>query len=127
MTNTKGVTVSSIPELLGVTLTNIVVKRNSVDDSITFTRADGADVWMGHIQDCCESVDITDINGDVEDLLGSPLLVAEVRTLELPVDYGDAQATFYELRTARGGVTIRWNGTSNGYYSTSVTILERKS
>ena len=33
---------------------------------------------------------------------------------------GDEQWTFYELASNRGSVTLRWYGSSNGYYGTGV-------
>lgn len=74
-----------------------------------------------HAQDCCESVRIEDVCGDLSDLEGSPILVAE----EVSSEYnetcsGDEQWTFYKFSTIKGSVTVRWYGSSNGYYSTSV-------
>lgn len=85
-----------------------------------------ADV-MNHYQDCCESVSLNDITGDIADLLGSPILVAEESTSqETPADFTheyepESQTwTFYKLATAKGYVDLRWFGESNGYYSESV-------
>lgn len=99
-------------------------------DSILFTTADGTQYAMHHVGDCCESVDIEDINGDLQDLVGSPILQAEevVSTDPQPgqevSDYESFTWTFYKLATAKGYVTIRWYGSSNGYYSESVDFDE---
>ena len=80
-----------------------------------------------HSQDCCEHVDINDIVGDLEDLVGEPLLIAEEVSGETPVDFNEAEHesvtwTFYKFATRKGYVDVRWLGESNGYYSESVSL-----
>ena len=79
-----------------------------------------------HYQDCCESVSIDDIVGDLSDLEGEPLLIAEEVSGEAPVledEYHDVvEWTFYKFATRKGYVDVRWFGESNGYYSTSVSL-----
>ena len=79
---------------------------------------------MYHQQDCCESVVVEDIAGDLEDLEGYPILRAEERTEDGKSSYGKALYTFYELATIKGSVTIRWLGESNGYYGVAVSIRD---
>jgi hypothetical protein len=110
-------------EILGKVLTSIEIDRNT--DEIYFTCSDGSEYCMAHYQSCCESVTIEDINGDVNDIIGSTILVAEERISEKDTDYGSETYTFYTLRTINGSIDIRWYGSSNGYYSESVSFFKR--
>jgi hypothetical protein len=99
------------------------------EDVITFTTSDGEMYSMFHYQDCCESVSIHDIVGDMQDLVGEPLLVAEEVSGETPAGWEDEchdshTWTFYKFATRKGYVDIRWLGESNGYYSESVTFCK---
>jgi len=96
-----------------------------------FFECDNGEIFqMYHEQDCCENVYVEDIAGDINDLIGSPITMAEeVRNLNGENDtkplceYDDSFTwTFYKLATIKGYVTIRWYGESNGYYSESVDI-----
>lgn len=79
-----------------------------------------------HSQDCCESVYIESIVGDLNDLVGVPLLLSEEVSSddEGPLhEYEDSYTwTFYKFATIKGYVDVRWYGSSNGYYSESVSL-----
>jgi len=80
-----------------------------------------------HYQDCCESVYIESIVGELSDLEGEPLLIAEEVSGEIPEakedEYIDSRTwTFYKFATRKGYVDVRWFGESNGYYSESVDL-----
>ena len=85
---------------------------------------------MYHHQDCCENVTVEDVCGDVADIVGSPLTLAEKSTSDKNPEgvvkkYQDSFTwTFYKLATVKGYVTIRWYGESNGYYSEGVSFEE---
>lgn len=108
-------------ELVGKTFTRI---KNERSDELVFYDTDGEIYVMYHQQDCCESVYIEDIDGDLEDLLHSPILMAEaVSESGNDSDYGTSTWTFYKIATIKGTVTLRWLGESNGYYSESVDFV----
>lgn len=102
----------------------VSVEGKAGGDCLTMRDEDGRVFEFYHEQDCCERVHIEDIAGDLDDLVGSPLLVAEEVSNEgaEPPDQSDDSYTwtFYRFATVRGTVTVRWLGESNGYYSESV-------
>ena len=113
--------------LKGQTLSIIVVDRELHE--ITFRSVNGKSWKLSHHDDCCETVIIKDIVGDLSDLIGVPILQAEEVISEdsgMPCsEYDESYTwTFYKLATIKGYVTISWYGTSNGYYSESVDFEE---
>lgn len=116
--------------LLGKTLTSVeVITEDYNDHFIKFVTTEGETFVMYHEQDCCESVSIESIEGELSCLVGNPILLAEEATksgkIDPEDDWNDSQTwTFYKLATIKGYVDIRWNGSSNGYYSETVDFVK---
>ena len=108
-------------------LTLVKVERVIVDDcdELHFVSSDGRAFKLLHEQDCCERVGIESIVGDLADLVGSPITLAEEATQDgsTNAEWGTSTWTFYKLATIKGYVDIRWLGESNGYYSEGVSFL----
>lgn len=117
-------------DMVGQTFVSIV----DSDDEIRFVTDTGKTYLMHHQQDCCEGVSIESIVGDLQDLIGTPILKAEEATSgelqpwEVQEEngwYEDSFTwTFYKFATIKGYVDIRWYGSSNGYYSESVDFID---
>ncbi len=90
----------------------------TTDDTMTFGLITGEKIIFYHSQDCCETVYIEAIDGHIDDLVGSPLFMAE----EILEYDGHTTYTFYKFATIKGYVTVRWNGRSSSYYSETVDI-----
>ena len=112
-------------DLKGCTIASIEGAER-LSEQIIITLDNGEKYQMFHYQSCCENVSVEDIIGDIDDLIGTPILMAEeAESGENPegveVEYQDSFTwTFYKLATIKGYVTIRWYGESNGWYSESV-------
>jgi hypothetical protein len=107
--------------LVGKTLTQCF----QVDDEEIHFITDEASYKLLHNQDCCEHVYVEDVCGDLNDLVGTPILFAEeASSSDETVKYGSGTWTFYKIATIKGSVTIRFHGESNGYYSESVDFEE---
>lgn len=118
-------------DLLGKTL--ISISGAVGEDEVNFVLENGDTYQLYHEQDCCEDVWIEDICGDLSDLVGHPILLAE-ESVNDPHDEISSSAdkymshtwTFYRMSTIKGSVTIRWHGESNGYYSERVDFKKVK-
>jgi hypothetical protein len=118
----------SFADFVGCTI--LAVRSDSEEISFDTDRG----TWvMNHAQDCCESVGVEDVTGELSDLVGGMVVLAEERTSGDPPEgveacgYGSETWTFYTIRTTRGDVDIRWCGSSNGYYSESVDFFHQDS
>lgn len=105
---------------------------NVSGNEIRFETIEGDVYRLAHYQDCCESVRVEDIAGNLENLVGSPLTMAEESSSEnetpiqlRPPEYAESYTwTFYRFATKKGYVTIRFLGESNGYYSERVDFVK---
>ncbi len=119
-----------ISKLIGKTIVFMADNHIGTDD-IEFRTSDDLTYHMYHSQDCCESVELNDVCGDWDDIIGSPVTMAEcVTNTETRPDgtvvpkYDSETWTFYKIGTNKGSVTLRWLGESNGYYSEGVDFAE---
>lgn len=116
---------------------------NIGNDVVTFETTDGKLFYMMHSSDCSENVWLDDVNGDLHDLIGSEIIVAEERVYE-DEDYDDhefenrehisreingsttdvVESAFYTFRTRKGDVDMVWRSESNGWYSIDVDFFE---
>lgn len=133
-TNWNGNYDAEFEDLVGKTLTSIDGKVG--DSTLIFHCTDGSEFQMNYYADCCASCYLEDVDGPFDVLVGSPILKAEEssnRDSNPPnvkpetIEYQDSFTwTFYHLATAKGSVTLRWYGSSNGFYSESVTFERLK-
>lgn len=116
--------VTELKEFIGKTLKSVNVINNESNIKIIFEFEEGQKYEMSHQQYCCEDVYIEDITGNMANLIGRELTMAEEVQEFGEKEDGTFTWTFYKLATELGYVTIRWYGESNGYYSESVDIEE---
>jgi hypothetical protein len=114
--------------MVGVTFTEVTGAVG--DERIRFLdipNARGVTFYYEH--DCCAHCSVADICGDLSDLVGSPIVVAEEVSNQAepagfePSNHDSYTWTFYRFATVKGTVTIRWFGESNGYYSEFVSVV----
>lgn len=122
-------------ELIGQTFTSVV---NTGEAFIL--KNDEREYSIHHSQDCCESVYIDDVVGDLDDLTNTPITFAtEEYNSDAPKSetYGEGEKahtyvdesstwSFYKLGTVKGWVDIKFYGSSNGYYSETADLVRLK-
>jgi hypothetical protein len=107
--------------LVGKVITSILIEKYEY----TISCNDGTNYRAYHMQDCCERVEIVSIHGDISNILGQKITLAECiidrenRPKNVNVD-DSFTITTHIIGTQQGQLVINWLGTSNGYYSESV-------
>lgn len=116
----------NLKSLIGKTVTKIDSNQDG-EILLTLHLSDGTRMLFVHPQDCCETVDLDDVDGDYDDIIGHPLTLAEEvsNTPNEPKDQYDESYTwtFYRLATVKGYMTLKFYGSSNGYYSEEVRVV----
>lgn len=113
-----------LSHLVGQTFTKIEPKLSAGE--IFFYIGDKK-YCMFHQQDCCENVNVEEVEGDYQNIVGTPLISATVDVSDStdgPGAYESSTRSVYVFSTQKGTVTIKWLGTSNGYYSETVNFYE---
>lgn len=125
----------SFEDLVGKTFVKVEHRANTgryENEAIVFHMEDGSNYVLTHEQDCCESVYLEDMEGELSYLENTPILYAEeVDGVTPAIEDGDYVPesftwTFYKISTIKGTVDLRWYGESNGYYSESVDLYYNK-
>ena len=107
----------NIDQIKGMTITAVVYKES--DESLLI-HLNTHVLKMIHHQDCCETVYLADVVGSFEDLIGYPLLEVSESTVDIGSEDMSSTATYYNFKTVKASVQLRWVGESNGYYSVAV-------
>jgi hypothetical protein len=114
-----------LSDLIGKTLTKAHVEGGA----LRFEASDGSTYELRGDDDCCNSpAAVEDVCGDLADLIGVPLVQAEEvssgDTPEKPPEGTQESYTwsFYKFGTVKGRVTVRFLGSSSGYYSETASF-----
>lgn len=113
-----------LENLVGATILSINTKHNY---DFLVLETDKGTMRFYHEQDCCESVWLEDGLEDLEKMVGEKILHAEVVVKwneGSPLDEYDESYTwtYYKISTLHHDCTLRFYGTSNGYYSEDIDV-----
>ena len=119
-------------EVIGEVVKEVYVGEYETSLLLEFESGNG--LLLTHYQDCCEYVAIDDIvGGKLEDLKGQKILKFEEvinidldekpKNLDIDEEIYSSTWTFYKISTFKDDITIRWFGTSNGWYSEKVDVV----
>lgn len=92
-------------------------------DSLVFITDDNFNYVFKHEQDCCETVRLKEIDGDLSDIYDQTVISIEEVSNENKIEgdydcYSDSYTyTYYKIKTNKGDITFSWYGESNGYYT----------
>ena len=108
---------SKFEQIQGMTITAVVYKESNESLLIHLNTHV---LEMIHHQDCCETVYLADVVGSFEDLIGYPLLEVSENLVDIATEDMSSTASYYNFKTIKASVQLRWVGESNGHYSETI-------
>ena len=108
------------PQMIGAQILGVVGLKAQSEQLVIKT--DRGELTLKHEVDCCEAVYLEEFTGTAESLVGAIVTSFTKDTREGEQDRGShvEMWTFYNLVTSRQDLSLRWYGSSNGYYSIAV-------
>ena len=100
--------------------------RDCDSERFLLTTVDGRTYEISHDQECCESVQLEETEGDWKKIIGRVIVDAEKHTIKVSRknETGDVRLTEFVFRTDKDTLIQRWIGESNGYYGIEVDVYE---
>jgi hypothetical protein len=109
-------------ELKGLRIERIEGLCAGEDDvRIVTTAPENPTFRLYHQQDCCESVQVESVTGNLNDHIGKVITLAEEDSVRADIGESSTRTTF-KLQTEAGELVIVWLGESNGYYCEEVSV-----
>ena len=97
--------------------------QQSLEEGAIIFKNENETVFFSHDQECCECVRFESTDIPFEELQGHKILSVKCRTTIRDTDDGDERDTWYIFDVEGvGTATMRWSGSSNGWYSTVVDV-----
>ena len=113
--------------LKGLTFQSVRLNEPIVDTpyrTMDFITENGDVYQLFNGNDTCDELGLKDIEGDLDDLIGSPIILAEVTESDY-IEYTERVWIFYRLATAKGYVVIRFYTTTDGWYSDDAITVRK--
>lgn len=107
--------------LAGKTITSI---EGLNSDHVTIKTECGKTYGMRHFQDCCESVSLKEVLGNVDSIIGKEVRYANEDTSDCSGEWSSGTRTTFTIHTNGGSLILIWEGYSNGYYGEGVSFYE---
>ena len=110
----------NISELVGQFFSNVCIVETDDGDKLIFEKSNGDTYSFYPNRECCESITLKEIVGNLSNLENSPILIVEENWYDTDV----YSWSFYKFKfvTQKGHVDISWYPESNGCYPTGVTM-----
>lgn len=114
---------SGDPTLLGETVRSV---KQIDKEEIRFETESGRKFVIMHSQDCCESVVIHDVSGDLQTLVGQKIVVYEGSwDNDLPSSMEPGMVESFTRSIFKvNDIVIECFGQSNGYYNESMALAD---